>query len=296
VKEHIKEYGHYAPHSARDRPRRPGERLLTIHVITARFEEWTVDEDGDSQPRRTVKSCEYNNSFKTKLWHADIPGEIFWKGDDEGAKDGHACPVEGCYFYHGRPPEGCEKVLFKTPKGLQEHYRRSHESSRSGPSLATLLGEKEIRSVYERSSSSTDPYSASTLSLSSDSSFSALGYRGSGFNTFGADHLKGAEWSEMLASMASSFCVAGEDTVCYCQSCCQRETDIPQQSEAMAPQLSTDSSEFPSSHVSSTSWLSYSEYPQLSESITGTGNYHFGLASSNATSLFRHDSLKSRMK
>ena len=228
MKEHIKEYGHYGPHSARDRPRRPGERLYTIHVIKARYEEWTVDENGDSQPRRKVQSCEYNNSFKTKLWHTDVPGDMFWRGDEEGARDGHACPVEGCYFYYRGPPDGCEKVLFKTLKGLQEHYRRSHESSRSGPSLATLLGEKEIHSVADRSSSSTDSYSASTLSLSSGSSFSALGYLGSSFNTFGADRLKGAEWSEW----ASSFCVAGEESVCYCQSCCQRGTNIPQHSEA----------------------------------------------------------------
>jgi hypothetical protein len=255
-----------------------------------------VDEDGESQPRRKVQSCEYNNSFKTKLWHTDVPGDMFWRGDEGGARDGHACPVEGCYFYYRGPPDGCEKVLFKTLKGLQEHYRRSHESSRSGPSLATLLGEKEIHSVADRSSSSADSYSATTISLGSGSSSSALRFLDTGFNTFGADHLKGAEWSEMVASMASSFCMAGEDKVCYCQSCCQRGTNIPQQSEAMTPQLSTDSSEFPSSHVSPIPWQTYSEYLQIAESTTDTGNYHFGIPSSHTTSLFRHDSLKSRMK
>lgn len=281
VKEHIKEYGHYGPQSACDRPRRPGERLYTIQVIKARFEEWTVDEKVDSQPRRTVRSCQYDNSFKTKLWHMDVPGDMFWRGDEEGARDGHACPVEGCYFYYGGPPEGCEKVLFKTSKGLQEHYRRSHESSRSGPSLETLLIEEEIRSVTERSSvSTTDSYTTNNLPLSSGSSFNLVGHLGSGFNTFNADHLKGAEWI---------FCVAGEDTVCYCQSCCSA-----QQSEATTPQLSTVSSEFPP--YSTTSWPSYPDHLQLLEATTDTGNYYVGVPSNNSTSIFRQDSLKSRTK
>lgn len=285
MKEHIKEYGHYGPHSACDRPRRPGERLYTIHVIKARFEEWTVDEKGDLQPRRKVQSCEYNNSFKTKLWHADIPGDLFWRGNEEGARDGHACPVEGCYFYYKGPPEGCEKVLFKTLKGLQEHYRRSHESSRSGPSLETLLLEEKIRSAAEHSSiSTTDSYSTNSLTLGSGSSFNGVGHLASGFNTFNADHLKGAEWI---------FCVAGEDTVCYCQSCCQRGTTSAQQLEATTPQLSTNPSEFPP--YSTTSWPSSLDHLQLSEFATDTGNYHFGVLPNNSTSIFRRDSLKSRI-
>jgi hypothetical protein len=285
VKEHIKEYGHYGPHSSCDRTRRPGERLYTIHVTKARYEEWTVDENGDSQPRRTVKSCEYNNSFKTKLWHTDVPGDMFWRGNEDEAQDGHACPVEGCYFYCRGPPKGCERVLFKTLKGLQEHYRRSHESSRSGPSLETLLVEEEIRSVAERSSNATiDSYSTNSLPLSSGSSFNVVGHLGSGLNTF--DHLKGPEWM---------FCAAGEDMVCYCQSCCQRGTNIPQQSEAMTPQMSTDSSEFPPYRVSTTTWPNYTDYLQ-SESTTDTRNYHFGVPSNNSTSIFRHNSLKSRTK
>ena len=286
MKEHIKEYGHYGPHSTCDRTRRPGERLYTIHGIKARYEEWTVDENGDSQPRRTVKSCEYNNSFKTKLWHTDVPGDMFWRGDEEGARDGHGCPVEGCYFYCRVPPKGCERVLFKTLKGLQEHYRRSHEWSRSGPSLETLLVEEEIRSVAERSSiSTTDSYTTNSLPLSSGSSFTVVGRLGSGIDTYNADHLKEAEWI---------FCVAGEDTVCYCQSCCQRGANSGQQSEAMTPQLSTDSSEFPP--YSTTSFPTYPDHLQLSEATTDTGNYHFGVPSTNATSLFRHNSLKSRTK
>jgi hypothetical protein len=130
--------------------------------------------------------CQYDNSFKTKLWHMDVPGDMFWRGDEEGARDGHACPVEGCYFLlRGGPPEGCEKVLFKTSKGLQEHYRRSHESSRSGPSLETLLMEEEIRSVAERSSiSTTDSYTTNSLPLSSGSSFKPGGTSGFGLQYF----------------------------------------------------------------------------------------------------------------
>ena len=141
MKEHIKDYGHYGPHSASDRPRQPGKQILTTEAITARFEEWSVDENGDSQPRRTVQSCEYN-SFKTRLWHTDVAAEIFFKGDKAGEGDGHICPVEGCYYLGMGRPEGCERVVFKTMKALLEHRRRAHESG-LGPSLAMQVRERK---------------------------------------------------------------------------------------------------------------------------------------------------------
>lgn len=297
MKEHIKEYGHYGPHSANDRPRRPGERLLETDVITARFEEWIVNEKGGSQPRRTVQRCEYN-SFKTRLWHTDVPGELFLKGDEK-PREGHRCSVEGCYYYELRPPPGCEKVAFKTPKALQEHCRRAHGLSGIGPSQGTQVGEDERRRTAARDSISTDSYSTRTLSVYSDSPYSQLDFLGLDLDTSGPDHMNGMEWNEMMPPALSSICLAGDGTDCYCQSCCQRGTSTPQQSEPMVTQISTSPSAMQTLHVpdlSTWSSLPDTDYIQVSEPSTDTENYRFGLSSSNSISLFRHDSLKSRAR
>jgi hypothetical protein len=297
VKEHIKEYGHYGPHSANDRPRRPGERLLETDVITARYEEWIVDEKGGSQPRRTVQKCEYN-SFKTRLWHTDVPGELFLKGDEK-LREGHRCSVEGCYYYELQPPPGCEKVAFKTPKGLQEHIRRAHGLSGFSPSLGTQVGEDEKRRTAERDSISTDSYSTRTLSVYSDSPYSQLDLLGLGLDTSGLDHMNEMEWNKMVPPDLSDICFAGDGIDCCCQSCCQRGTSTPQQSESMVTQLSASSSDMQTLHVPGLSmWSSLhdTDHIQSSEPSTDTENYRLGLPSSKSVSLFRHDSLKSRAR
>jgi hypothetical protein len=287
VKEHIKDYGHYGPHSASDRPRRPGKQILTTEAITARFEEWSVDEEGDSQPRRTVQSCEYN-SFKTRLWHTDVAAEIFFKGDDAGVGDGHICRVEGCYYFGRGRPEGCERVVFKTLKALLEHFRRAHESG-LGPSLAMQVREKERGSTL--SSTSSDSYSSRTLSVNSDSPYGQLeDFLGLGFGTEGLKVL-----DENFAPVPSSFCKAVEGIECYCQSCGQRGMATPLRSEFVVPQLPGQSSYMPFTTLHSSSSL-HDTQCQVSEPTTDTENDRFSLPSSHSTSLFRHDFLNSRSK
>jgi hypothetical protein len=288
VKEHIKDYGHYGPHSASDRPRRPGKRILTTEAITARFEEWSVDEKGDSQPRRTVQSFEYN-SFKTRLWHTDVVAEIFFKGDDDAeVEDGHICPIEGCYYLGRGRPEGCERVVFKTLKALLEHQQGAHGSG-LGPSPAMQVREKERGSTL--SSTSSDSYSSRTLSVNSDSPYSQLE------DLLGLDF--GTEdpkvWNENFAPVPSSFCKASEGIECYCQSCCQREMAIPLRSEFVVPQLPGESSYMHFTTLHSSSSL-HDTQCQVSEPTTDTEDYRFSLPSSHSTSLFRHDSLNSRSK
>jgi hypothetical protein len=294
VKEHIKEYGHYGPHSANNRPRRAGERHLTIHAITAWFEEWSVDENVDLQPRRTVQSCVYD-SFKTMLWHTDVAADIFLRGDEARARDAHKCLVEGCYYHQLGPPEGCETVVFKTAKDLQEHHRRAHESD-LGPLLATQVGRKESGSIVECSSAPTDSHSSKRLPLNSDLGYSHLDFLLLGMDNSGADHTKSIEWSEMAGPALSDCCSAGEGVECYCQACCQRvTTTTQQQSESMVPQVLRAASDIEFSTLSSSSSMHYIDF-QLSDTTTDTENYQFGLPACNSTSLFRHDSLKARSK
>ena len=141
VKEHIKDYGHYAPHSANDRLRRPGKPLFAEHIITVFFEEWTLDGDESSLPLRNVQSCEYN-SINTKLWHTDDIGELFLRVEsyeELEALNDHQCTAVDCY-YQIRPPEGLRGTVFKTLKGLHEHIHRAHQyNGRMIPLSSQLL-------------------------------------------------------------------------------------------------------------------------------------------------------------
>lgn len=130
VKEHIKEKGHYGPHSPSDRAHRPGEPLFVGFIILARYEEWDVGKDSDCRPRRTVKACEFNSS-RTKLWHLDDTAEALSRPRNNNlvADMGDlTCNILGCY-YASQPPEGCEVVLIKTERALQEHRRRAHDEA-----------------------------------------------------------------------------------------------------------------------------------------------------------------------
>jgi hypothetical protein len=156
TKEHIKDYGHYGPHSAKDRLRRPGNRLWEDHPITVFFEEWTLhaDENGNLQPRRIVQSCEYD-THKTKLWHADDIGDLYVRGDVVGMLQGirdNICPTPDCY-YQLFPPPGLETTVFKTARGLQEHYRNAHEMPIQTAPLPSQLPSPERRNRSWDSSS-----------------------------------------------------------------------------------------------------------------------------------------------
>jgi hypothetical protein len=125
VKEHIKDFGHYGPHSANNRPRRPGQPLFAEYLIVAHFEEWTLDEK--ALPRRTVQSYEYN-SLRTKLWHTDDTGELFLRADSVGDLEDACywgCSVPDCY-YQLHPPKNLNGTVFKTMEGFQEHHFRAH--------------------------------------------------------------------------------------------------------------------------------------------------------------------------
>ncbi len=144
MKEHIKDYGHYGPHSANERPRRPQKALFNSAIIKVVFEEWSLELDGTQnenlQPRRKIQSCEYDPR-KTKLWHEDNTGELYlrWESLED---DVLQCSVADCY-YHLPPPEGLGATVFKTSKGLLEHRRRSHGLSSEKASLVSHLQSEE---------------------------------------------------------------------------------------------------------------------------------------------------------
>ncbi|KAF8850304.1 hypothetical protein BDZ45DRAFT_197520 [Acephala macrosclerotiorum] len=123
VKEHIKDYGHYGPHSATDRPRRPEKQISQGQLITIYFEEWTSSGEGTHE--RTIQSYEYDSS-KTTLWHEDDTGDLYCCQKSDRKLAGFPCQEINCY-YHEHPPDRLEKVFFNTMKGLQEHLRRAHE-------------------------------------------------------------------------------------------------------------------------------------------------------------------------
>jgi hypothetical protein len=148
LKEHIKDYGHYGPHSSNERARRPGKPLFEEHIIKAVYEEWTLDSDVEgAQHRRTIQSCQYH-SIMTKLWHTDDTGELYLHGrgieNIEGAGD-RECPAPNCY-YKRCPPDGLAPTLFKLSKSLHEHYRRAHETSAQAVPLTLDLKPPQLQS------------------------------------------------------------------------------------------------------------------------------------------------------
>jgi hypothetical protein len=135
VKEHIKDYGRYGPHSANDRPRRPGNCLHGGIIINAAYEEWTVDVIAQPQSARIVRLYEYNSS-KTKLWHVDDTGELYLRIEPTASfmgMQGERCTVSGCHYSLSDNPGVAHTVLFKTSKALQEHLRRAHPEDQFVP-------------------------------------------------------------------------------------------------------------------------------------------------------------------
>jgi hypothetical protein len=150
VKEHIKNYGHYGPHSANERRRRPRDAQPIDVIIKAVFEEWNLEsngaQNGNPQPRRNIQSCEYNPR-KTNLWHEDDTAELYLRGEtleDDVFNCGswHQCLVPDCY-YQVLSPDGLGVTVFKTAKGLLEHCRRAHELSGEGASLSSHIQPQE---------------------------------------------------------------------------------------------------------------------------------------------------------
>ncbi|CZR64319.1 uncharacterized protein PAC_14217 [Phialocephala subalpina] len=211
VKEHIKDYGHYGPHSANDRPRRRvgWTPLFDEHIITARFEEWTLNE---GSPQRMVHSCEYN-SLETKLWHTDEVGEMFLRrlptGEPMAVND---CPVADCYF-RTRPPDGCDPTLFKTVKALKEHCRRAHQAEASNFCLSTHLQEENHESVRDSNSMEPSNYSLGNISLNSIVE---------DFQPSPQD-LDSDILGDLDDFMHSLTCHAVQGVACLCQSCSQNE-------------------------------------------------------------------------
>lgn len=118
AKEHIKDYGHYAPHSSNERPRRGGAsgiQILGEHEITVYYDEWNM---GIWQ----LRSWKYN-SRTTRLWYEDLIWDRFVLG---GSGESLACPSTFCY-YSSKPPCLPHTIAFKSPQVLLEHRRRCHQ-------------------------------------------------------------------------------------------------------------------------------------------------------------------------
>jgi hypothetical protein len=160
VKAHIKDMGHYGPHSPVDRKKRPrGNQGIMFNqaIILAVYEEWNVSES--TQPQWNVKFCRFN-SLKTNLWHEDITSDLYVRGGSLIATAFH-CEEAGCYFnMRSVLPEVFAPTAFKTIEGLREHYRRAHEVPKQTFASSYL-------SVSERqlSTSSLDHMESSILPL-----------------------------------------------------------------------------------------------------------------------------------
>ncbi|KAF8860672.1 hypothetical protein BDZ45DRAFT_688234 [Acephala macrosclerotiorum] len=277
VKEHIKDYGHYGPHSANNRPRRRADWgiLFDEYIITARFEEWTLD---DGSPRRTIQSCEYNPS-ETRLWHTDDIGELFVKESIlEENKHAYECPAADCYF-RIRPPDGCDTTLFKTMKALKEHYRRAHEALTPGSYFPTHLQEGEKHGSVS-DSSCVEP---SNYSLENNTSLTSIVQDFSSY----PEALDFPMFSEDLDDFLGSLsCHAGQGIPCFCQSCSQKEAatseslNIDLEPRHQSPGLASEF-QFQSLSPSPSIYETYFPTANVSEDIIKAAS----TASANSTSL-----------
>jgi hypothetical protein len=145
VKAHMKDWGHYGPHSPADRKKRPRGNpgiIFTEINILAIYEEWIVSEP--TQPRLNIKSCRFN-SLETNLWHEDITAEHYVRGGSLTATSFH-CEETDCYFnIHSALPEEVAPIAFKTAEGLREHYRRAHDQQKRLFASSSLpLSDKQL--------------------------------------------------------------------------------------------------------------------------------------------------------
>jgi hypothetical protein len=285
VKEHIKEYGHYGPHSANNRPRRSGNPLLGEHKITARFEEWTVE---DNFPQRTIQLCQFN-SIPTTLWHTDDVGEPYLiKNTFDENSLGLECPAADCYF-NLRPPKGCEVTLLKTTKGLQEHYRRVHENSGSGVSSPAHFQEESCQQTITSSGSMGPP-----KNLLGKASFNLTLQPVSSSEpdlNHPAEHVEGGSCFchtcfQNDAYLQSEYCMTGlnPDIQCQCQSCAHRNFESDQTMEGTFDLQST-------SYIP---WNPYEPYSLTSNFLEDTMLHEMASTPNSTSSVFRQDSLKLR--
>jgi hypothetical protein len=199
VKEHIKDFGHYGPHSANGRPRRPGQPLFAEYLIIAHFEEWILDEN--ALPRRTVQLYEYD-SLKTKLWHTDDTGELYLRAGYVGGLEGAGyweCSVANCY-YQLHPPESLDGTVFKTLEGLQEHHLQAHYLQDHAYSPISQLLLPEQPSETHRSTSYLSSIEPSTL-LSED----VQSDLGTEFFTPTLQSVDGIDWAPLDSVISDSF-------------------------------------------------------------------------------------------
>jgi hypothetical protein len=208
--------------------------------------------------------------------------------------------MAGCY-YESQPPEGCKAVVFKTLKGLQEHYRRAHATPNPVDSLATPMGEAEstVRSLASADSS----YFLRNISADSDIQPGHLEFLGPESNDICFEHMRGVDCycsactlnkmvGPALPYLRSSLCTAGLGAVCYCQSCCQRGTASEHQADSV-PSFQGDSSVIRFQSLSTPSSVQDAYFPQF-DGIGGNDGYQFGPLSNSSTSLTRQNSLDSR--
>lgn len=311
AKEHIKDYGHYGPHSANDRPRRRGDwkPLFEERIITARFEEWTSD---DTSARRTVQTCEYN-SLDTKLWHKDDIGEIFLVEPAPGGGAGHECPVVGCYYHQPRPPENCNTTLFKTMKGLQEHHRRAHGTTPLAFSSTIAFGSQLHQDEELGSVSSLDSTAPSNdwgnITLNSnvetsqpwlpdlDLSFGAHNFEAVQCFNPGCIQYRRPLLGDLQAGVfvSDDFRLDDQGIRRSCQSCSQREpTTLQQPNLSLSLQLAGQSSDFHfTSLLSSPTTYATTSFPILN--ISEDNMQNASNATNNGTSLVHgENSLKLR--
>ncbi|KAL2066959.1 hypothetical protein VTL71DRAFT_1383 [Oculimacula yallundae] len=125
LKAHMKEKGHYGPHSANDRQKPPNKICVGLTIIA-----WYEECDGPvDSTERQVETCEFN-SLRTKLWHLDESDKVILDNVDNSnppiSSEGFECLVAGCYFSYS-PPTKCKLVLFKSKEASRKHSRRAHE-------------------------------------------------------------------------------------------------------------------------------------------------------------------------
>ncbi|KAH8599301.1 hypothetical protein B0O99DRAFT_591162 [Bisporella sp. PMI_857] len=127
VREHIKDYGHYGPHSPMQREKRPGSPLPANQAVIYYIEKWTSKKS--SQIYRVALSLCFHTS-KTKLWHLDDTRDIFIRVPDSRLSllpsDGHQCTVSETCYYQSFWPTSIPITLFKSDNDRREHEHRAH--------------------------------------------------------------------------------------------------------------------------------------------------------------------------
>ena len=127
MKDHIKNYGHYGPHSP-NRKKRQKEHQMTIAEskstleINVIYEAWEIRMD---RPVRTL----IHTTLKTGLTFEDIADKQYLMHSNLSLlSNSNFCSKEGCYF-NKDPPEGLCHLSFSTLEYLHQHQRRADHIS-----------------------------------------------------------------------------------------------------------------------------------------------------------------------